>query len=401
MPDSSLYDEESEEIQNGAGINREVTMTKEAGRSLNDAKIRKQIETILSTALTPSRKKRGWSIEWDGKAVASGEAGQAVEGTKTYTVTLMVRCNPDRPRGGLEAEFGSVVSSLASAGNTPKWSVATVDGHPYDESERYADFGESEKNEYLGYAPCVLPSNPMRFFSHIYDRDLQIETILDSIQAAIDSDWSKRFHVALIGPPACGKTEILLALRTMLGNDAVLAFDCTAITQAGVIKVIAELDELPRIIIFEEIEKADPDTLRFALSLLDKRGEIRKTTARGNIQRDAKCLGFATVNDVAAFRSMQSGALASRFAHQIFCPRPTRELMRQILHREVVSVGGNVEWIEPTLDYCLDTLGSTDPRKAIAVCLTGKDKLLNGSFQRRMEDLRKIETEFVAGTNVA
>jgi hypothetical protein len=55
--------------------------------------------------------------------------------------------------------------------------------------------------------------------------------------------------------------------------------------------------------------------------------------------------------------------------------------MKQILLREVRSINGKEEWIEPTLNFCVDELGVNDPRAIIPICLCGRDKLLDGTYQ--------------------
>jgi hypothetical protein len=95
-------------------------------------------------------------------------------------------------------------------------------------------------------------------------------------------------------------------------------------------------------------------------------------------------LCIATVNDFDTFKRMMSGSLSSRFVHQLFCPRPDRALLSKILEREISGIDGDEAWIDPTLDY-LDRHDITDPRKAIAICLTGRDQLLTGEFQAQMD----------------
>ena len=53
--------------------------------------------------------------------------------------------------------------------------------------------------------------------------------------------------------------------------------------------------------------------------------------------------------------------------------------------REIEKVGGNPAWISPALDYCLDVEKTDDPRRVIAVCLSGRGGLLSGEFQRHLQ----------------
>jgi hypothetical protein len=167
-----------------------------------------------------------------------------------------------------------------------------------------------------------------------------------------------------------------------LPAGSVMLFDATATTGAGAIAALVERDILPRIIIVEEIEKADPKALDFLLSVLDLRGEIRKTTARGAIERDTKCWCICTVNDRELFLSLRSGALADRFTEKVKFQRPSRDTLERILVREVSKVGGNMDWIAPTLDYC-EQENINSPRQVISICMTGRDMLLGtGEYQK-------------------
>ena len=89
------------------------------------------------------------------------------------------------------------------------------------------------------------------------------------------SGFQNRNHCVLFGPPACGKSEILLAFKRLLGADAVMTFDATSTTEAGARRELRQLANIPPIPIVEEIEKTDERSLRWLLGVLDTRGEIR------------------------------------------------------------------------------------------------------------------------------
>jgi hypothetical protein len=118
---------------------------------------------------------------------------------------------------------------------------------------------------------------------------------------------------------------------------------------------------------------------------MDMRGEIRKTTARTQIQRDTKLLVIATVNNYERFKSMNAGALESRFANKLGFSRPSRDQLAMILTREVQKIDGKSEWIKPVLDYVEDH-GITDPRQVISLCLCGRDGWLDGSYPSMLAD---------------
>ena len=170
----------------------------------------------------------------------------------------------------------------------------------------------------------------------------------------------------------------------MFGDEAVLEYDATSTTQAGAIKDLANREVIPQLLIVEEIEKTDENSLRWLLSVLDHRAEIRKTNYRESVQREVKLLCIATVNDFALFQKLMYGALASRFAHKIYCPRPDEAILTKILTREIERVeGGRLEWIKPAIKYAL-AHDMNDPRQVTAICLSGGDQLLDGSYQEML-----------------
>ncbi len=244
--------------------------------------------------------------------------------------------------------------------------------------------------------------NRGKFFDHIYDRDAQIEIILSAIYAAVESEMDNRYHCVLWGEPACGKSDTLISVGKMLGeeNQAYFKFDATSMTEAGVKKFLldsADMGAVPPVLVIEEIEKTEDKMLRWLLGVMDTRGEIRQLNFRvGNRQANVPMLCLATVNDIVKFREVMSGALASRFSHEVYFPRPSREILKRILKREIDKLPDipentrKEEWIEPTLRFCVDNPPHiNDPRKIIPICICGKDKLLTGEYQDWVRRSRK------------
>ena len=226
-------------------------------------------------------------------------------------------------------------------------------------------------------------------FDHIFGRDPHILRVYSALETCMMTQLQQRQHCVLWGPPGCGKTELLLAIGRMLGEEdkAYMKFDATSMTQAGVHKLLYQTPVVPPVLIVEEIEKTSDKDLRWLLGLLDKRGEIRQTNFNvGNRMANVKVLCLATVNDMELFKRVMSGALYSRFANRIYCPRPTREEMQMILTREIKGMkGGNMSWIEPSLKFCWDEMKWNDPREIIPVCVCGRDRLLDGSYQEAIK----------------
>ena len=313
--------------------------------------------------------------------------------TKQYTFKKKVVFSLDenKPLSVIENNFKIIMNRLGILGS----SVVKYNKYPWF-IEGYETNLELEKpsiitNEVRSQNAkriadiCVEKDN--KYFEHLFDRDHQIDIVLSSIVAGKESKWRNRFNCILHGEPGCGKSDILSSVGQMLGEEgeAYIKLDATSMTQAGAQKLLTENEFTPPVLIIEEIEKADDKCLKWLLGLLDHRAEIRKNTARTNTVKSVKMLCLATANNMALFDKVMDGALSSRFSNRIYCPRPSRDILKKILEREVEQVNGNKNWIEPALKYCVDEKKWNDPRKIIPVCLCGKDRLIDGTYQASLE----------------
>lgn len=350
-----------------------VEIVKKGLKRSNPKKLELQIERIADRALSGGRKDRGWTVVTGGNKWLTPTY---VNNEYQWTCHLEVECHKTRSQEVIAREFDKIVKFIATAGAQPGWQVVSIDGSAITKQDKRVPGP-------VGYVKVEIPSNWKESFHQIYDRESQIEIIMSCIQAGIDSEFQNRFHCALIGDPACGKTATLAAVKDAFGEDTVLEYDATATTQAGAIKDLDERDELPRILIVEEIEKTDPDSLRWLLGAMDQRAQIRKITARQQIQKETRFLTLATVNDYNLFEKIMYGALASRFTYHINFPRPDKKLLARILEREVIKIKGKRAWINPTLKYA-EQNGIYDPRKVCAICLCGRDQLLTGEYQEKL-----------------
>jgi SpoVK/Ycf46/Vps4 family AAA+-type ATPase len=165
-----------------------------------------------------------------------------------------------------------------------------------------------------------------------------------------------------------------------------LLIDATSTTEAGMRKALLDEDAiLPEVIVVEEIEKAR-HSFHLLLGLMDDRATVTQMNFKRTESRKVPALILASANDYEMLKKTESGALLSRFSNEIYCPRPGREILAKILEREIRKVkGGSELWIEPTLRFCHDQRGITDPRMLKRVCLCGKERLITGEYQRDLE----------------
>jgi hypothetical protein len=364
---------------------------KASKRALRDDVINDNFTGLFTSILTKSITVRGWSVT---TSVQGDEEGATFyvredsdqEGFKyeyrAYALLTFKRADGNTPNPGELDSFLRTLHGRAAQQAFGAWTLADLDGKTYEVPDD-DDVSRNINADQIGYTEVSIPENWETYFSHLFGLDPQIAVVRAAIEAGIASGFNNRFHVALAGKPGCGKSDICRSLQAALGEEAVMEYDATAMTGAGAIKDLAEKEILPRVMVIEEIEKADEKSLQFLLGLMDTRGEIRKTTARTKIQRDTKLLVIATVNNYEKFKSMNAGALESRFSNKVGFKRPARDLLARILTREVGKINGNTEWIIPTLDYA-DDHGISDPRQVISLCLCGRDGWLDGTYAKTL-----------------
>lgn len=234
-----------------------------------------------------------------------------------------------------------------------------------------------------------------QFFSGVYEREPHIRMIYDSIGAYLKSDGEQRSHVLLEGKPACCKSILLERFKNFLehdvpeGTERVAFIDGPTMSKAGLENWLMQLaanNKLPDVLCIEEIEKQNMDNLLTLLSVMGS-GYIMKTNARiGRMKQLAKCVVWATCNDIQLLKRFRDGALWSRFTHKLRCRRPSRELMTKIVHDKVSKSNGDIRWADAALEFAYEGMTKAhgqpmvDPR-AILGLLDGGNRLLDGSYQ--------------------
>lgn len=366
-----------------------ISVERRVSKRISIPKIKEQLTKIAQTAMSGGRG-RGWSFRFPQRIVDPIEDKDDL----VYRVTLTFKTTQERD--SLLDKWDSIVQRFAEAGaaspfrSTP-WTVIEPEGYRHIASQaKVADAKakdrktKQEEDKVLG----EINLEPSDHYSRLYNREAQINRILGALRLGKRTDWAKRTHSILDGPPGCGKTEIMLSTSRMLGeeNKAWRWFDATSMTKAGVLEELIESPVVPPVLFIEEIEKCDEASLRWLLGVMDTRGQIRRTNYRvGNQAKHVRMCVIASANDVSLLRKLMSGALYSRFQNKIYCPRPDRVVMEQILKRECDEIAGKPEWIEPTLVFAYDKWCMTDPRDVITIMSCGGDDLMSGKYQRDYE----------------
>lgn len=366
-----------------------VTFTRDMDRALQVRSYRNSVDLLIDGINTQTRRQQGWSFDEDmaGFTQVTDPADLTPGTEKRFTWKLHINYSNATRKPG-KSEFASILFTIYGRAIKPaggRWVLTEVDGKPYAPPSDKDAVTLKVTADQIGYADCEIPEDWDSYFDHIYGLDSHVNRVKRALNAAISSGWRNRFNVVLYGPPGCGKSEIALSLKRALGSQAVMSFDATATTAAGLIKTLNDAEIMPRVIVFEEIEKATPEALQPLLGIADQRGEIVKTTARGSVDKAVKALCIATVNNYELFAKLQAGALESRFSNKVHFDKPTREIALRVLRREIAMADGDQEWAEAAYDYCASH-GITDMRAMISICLCGGDGLLDGSFQKEMQD---------------
>jgi energy-coupling factor transporter ATP-binding protein EcfA2 len=337
--------------------------------------LRKQVSQICERVIGQKMYRGFWQVKLYDHGMAPSDQGYY---TVNYKVCFSRKGGHKRTEPKQWKEIYSKILSFASSGQfkSRPWQIESKDA-PKD----VKPIVEVIKDDHKNYGSIKLENGD--YFSHIFDREAQILRVRQAIELAKMTSYQERQHCVLYGPPGCGKTEIVMAFGRMLGeeNNAWMKFDATTTTQAGAINIILNSNYVPPILLVEEIEKTELNSLRWMLGLLDQRAEVRQTNFRvGNRAKNVKMLCIATVNDMDLFNKTMSGALASRFSNQIYCPHPSPETMKKILHREIAKINGNPKWADAALEMA-NQYNIVDARKIRNICLCGRDTLLDGSYQ--------------------
>jgi hypothetical protein len=365
-----------------------IVAERRTSKRMSDDLVRSQMQHCADIAMKGGRG-RGWTYKL-GRIPEPMKRGAEV----VHTATL--NFSTTSARESLDDKWPNIVrrfAEAACAGNlrAQPWRVIEPTGFAKIADEAKAEQLKASELKELANEPKELAEinlTPGAHFERIYGREAQIRRTFDALKLAHRTGFNKRRNTLYDGPPGCGKSETMLSFAKMLGREGEqwLWFDAPNMTKAGAIELLISASKVPPILFIEEIEKVEEAALRWLLGVMDIRGEVRRTNYRvGNEAKNVRLLVIASANNVKLLKSVMSGALYSRFQNRIFFPEPDRNIMSQILTREVKEIEGDGRWVEPALKFGFDRWGMRDPRDIINIATCGGARLLDGSAQKDHE----------------
>jgi AAA domain (dynein-related subfamily) len=311
-------------------------------------------------------------------------------------------------------------AAMGTKNQRRNWSIYAVDGEKWTPMTGAAKVElanlRQDGKSMVSYAEVSMPDQEMvdYAFEEIYGCGPQLRLVMSKIREAIQNEFKIRQHGLLIGKPGAAKSFTLQKLAMILPKDAVMWIDGTAMTSAGIIDALKDAETMPRFIFVEEIDKSDSAATAVLLGIMDKHGEIRKTTYRDKVEKECRCVVLATANSLERMQKIADGALLSRFGgNPITYERGQEEVLRKILHRELNDIdravcskpiektdkAGKVtnspcgsckeckrrnKWIDETIQFCKDNKSilaadTLDPRFVIDLCI-GLSGDKNGTY---------------------
>jgi len=419
----------------------QIEIRKSFQRALQETPAMQHVQEMIKATSTTK-----WKLElvngMEGENLDQSAPWYHPHGYYPTSVSIYFRLSgPNSTNANIEKNDRLVALSEAAQGTKNQrrnWSIYAVDGEPWKPLTPKAkvDLANQQANadSQVSYAEVSMPEQGAidYVFQDVYGCGPQLRMLVSRFREAIESEFAFRSHALLIGKPGAAKSYTLQnAARLFPNNGAVMWVDGTAMTSAGIIDALKDAETMPRFMFVEEIDKADSGATAVLLGIMDKHGEIRKTTYRDKVAKECRCVVFATANSMERMQRIADGALLSRFGgNPITYKRGEDEVLRRILNRELNDLNRAVctkpvektdkdgkvtqipcgackeckrrnRWINETIQFCnanktilaADTL---DPRFVIDLCI-GLSGDTNGTY---LEDVlatsikRETITEF-------
>lgn len=116
------------------------------------------------------------------------------------------------------------------------------------------------------------------------------ELLKEEFHKALVSE--KTLHTILVGPPGCGKSQFLHAIKNSIPEKSEF-IDGSYSSKAGVVSML--LDKGPRYLLIDEIDKLE-ERDQIALFNLMESGIVSRTLRSGKVEKKMKVTVFATAN---------------------------------------------------------------------------------------------------------
>ena len=201
----------------------------------------------------------------------------------------------------------------------------------------------------------------MNKFPSLFKPIVGYEDIKELFRTSIASD--KPTHILLVGPPASAKTLFLLECSRLRDAEFIYGYK---MTKAGLLRIL--FDMAPRILLIDEIEKADRDSLDILLGLMSE-GLIKDVTAYSWRERKLNCRVYATANNAESL----APELLSRFHFKLELKAYTQKEYIQVASKMLM----HLEKVQADLaEYIASKLadGTADIREAIGIARLAKDR---------------------------
>lgn len=343
--------------------------------------------------------------------VLAAESGD--EEVWNYKVKLALTKPNIKDVGLADRQYERVLESVRKYAEGQGWVVHPIGEVGEDEELTTPQTPKEPRTPFV--VPTLTRQVMTEYFSGIYEREAHIRVIHDATKAYSESIAAygkdpkaevSRSHVLLKGRPGTCKTKLFERFKLWYEaggrTERVQFVDGPTMTKAGLENYLLSLvdaEDLPEILVIEEIEKQDPDNLLTLISIMGS-GYLAKLNARIGRRRElANMLIWAICNDEDVIRNFRGGVLWSRFAHRLHCPKPSPDLMRRIVEDRINGMGGKPAWAEKVMEYAYETHPKIcggrpldDPREVLAL-LDGRDRLLDGSYQRDIIKILKAELD--------
>lgn len=278
--------------------------------------------------------------------------------------------------------FGHHITSKPKAVATVKNDANVVVNNNFMFQGNGSGFKFNPSDYHNSFGPLNL--NPGTLFDDLYGKSDALTIIMSALKTYNDTDGAVRIHSLIIGSPSSGKTELLNRIELMVGKDQVFRTNSESMSKAGAENSILNFPgPLPPILIIEELEKTDPDNLRWLLSAIDTRQEIIKITAKEGVERRSVpfiCIG--TCNNLEKLQKMHSGSIASRFSNKVFVKDMDDSTLCKILIDNLHKIPNHdIRWAQAAIDLARE-LGEVSVRKCLAIMFCGREKLLTGEYAK-------------------